>query len=62
MGLAKRIGKIAVLVGVCDGFIGNRMVAAYGAEARRLLIEEARRPRRSTRRSPIGGSPWVPSP
>ncbi|MFI5011897.1 MAG: 3-hydroxyacyl-CoA dehydrogenase NAD-binding domain-containing protein [Hyphomicrobiales bacterium] len=41
MGLAKRIGKIAVLAGVCDGFIGNRMVAAYGSEAQALALEGA---------------------
>jgi 3-hydroxyacyl-CoA dehydrogenase len=41
MGLAKRIGKVAVLAGVCDGFIGNRMVAAYGAEAQALALEGA---------------------
>ncbi|MGB0506506.1 MAG: 3-hydroxyacyl-CoA dehydrogenase NAD-binding domain-containing protein [Pikeienuella sp.] len=28
-GLAKRMKKIAALSGVCDGFIGNRMLAAY---------------------------------
>ena len=28
MQLAKKIGKIAVLVGVCHGFVGNRMLAA----------------------------------
>jgi 3-hydroxyacyl-CoA dehydrogenase len=41
MGLAKRIGKVAVLAGVCDGFIGNRMLAAYGAEAQALALEGA---------------------
>lgn len=29
MSLAKRIGKIAAVSGVCDGFIGNRMLANY---------------------------------
>jgi 3-hydroxyacyl-CoA dehydrogenase len=29
MGLAKRIKKVAVVSGVCDGFIGNRMLARY---------------------------------
>ena len=33
MALARRIGKIAVVAGVCDGFIGNRMLARYGAAA-----------------------------
>src|SRR5262249_18497009 len=32
MKLAKQIGKIAVLAGVCPGFIGNRMLAARGRE------------------------------
>ncbi|SDR60605.1 short chain enoyl-CoA hydratase /3-hydroxyacyl-CoA dehydrogenase [Rhizobiales bacterium GAS113] len=41
MGLAKRIGKIAVLAGVCDGFIGNRMLASYGPEAQALALEGA---------------------
>jgi 3-hydroxyacyl-CoA dehydrogenase len=41
MGLAKRIGKVAVLAGVCDGFIGNRMLASYGAEAQALALEGA---------------------
>ncbi len=35
MQLAKKIGKVAVISGVCDGFIGNRMVARYGAAAQR---------------------------
>lgn len=41
MALAKRIGKIAVAVGVCYGFVGNRMYSAYGAEANALLLEGA---------------------
>jgi len=41
MALAKRIGKIAVLAGNCDGFIGNRILAAYGREADFLLEEGA---------------------
>ncbi|MGH8295709.1 MAG: 3-hydroxyacyl-CoA dehydrogenase NAD-binding domain-containing protein [Steroidobacteraceae bacterium] len=41
MTLAKTIGKIAVVAGVCDGFIGNRMVARYGMAAHDLLIAGA---------------------
>jgi len=41
MALAKRLGKIAVLAGNCDGFIGNRMLMFYGAEAEFLLEEGA---------------------
>eukprot|EP00397_Hematodinium_sp_SG-2012_P009995 GEMP01010095.1.p1 GENE.GEMP01010095.1~~GEMP01010095.1.p1 ORF type:complete len:728 (+),score=166.84 GEMP01010095.1:180-2363(+) len=39
MHMGKIINKKAVLVGNCDGFVGNRMIAPYGAEAR-LMIEE----------------------
>jgi len=42
MALAKRIGKVGVVVGVCDGFVGNRMVHRYGDEARKLVEEGAR--------------------
>ncbi|PTA69626.1 3-hydroxyacyl-CoA dehydrogenase NAD-binding domain-containing protein [Deinococcus arcticus] len=41
MALARRIGKVGVVVGVCDGFVGNRMVHRYGEEARRLVEEGA---------------------
>ena len=37
MALAKKIKKIAVISGVCDGFIGNRMLARYGAAAQALI-------------------------
>ena len=37
MAIAKKIQKIAVVSGVCDGFIGNRMLARYGAAAQGLL-------------------------
>jgi 3-hydroxyacyl-CoA dehydrogenase len=37
MALAKTIGKIAVVSGVCDGFIGNRMLARFGAAANGLI-------------------------
>ena len=39
--LSKSLGKIGVLSGVCDGFIGNRIMSAYRAEADRLLIDGA---------------------
>lgn len=42
MKLAKRIRKVAVLVGVCFGFVGNRMIEPYGREANRLLLEGAK--------------------
>ncbi len=41
MTLARKIGKVAVVSGVCDGFIGNRMVARYGEAAHDLLLAGA---------------------
>jgi 3-hydroxyacyl-CoA dehydrogenase len=41
MNLAKEIGKVPVLAGNCDGFIGNRILARYGQEADLLLLEGA---------------------
>ncbi len=43
MRMAQRIGKIPVVARVCDGFIGNRMVAEYRREAD-FLIEEGSTP------------------
>ena len=37
MQLAKKIRKTAVLSGVCDGFIGNRMIAGYLRQALELV-------------------------
>lgn len=42
--LAKRLGKIAVRAGVCDGFIGNRMLSTYRGAADRMILG--------------GASPW----
>ena len=39
MTLAKTIGKIPALSGVCYGFIGNRMLRYYGRQAQLCLIE-----------------------
>ncbi len=39
MALAKRIRKVAVISGVCYGFIGNRMLQGYFREAQLCLIE-----------------------
>lgn len=41
MKLAKRIRKTAVLVKVCFGFVGNRMIEVYARESNRLLLEGA---------------------
>lgn len=43
MAFARRIGKQAVRVGVCDGFVGNRMVSPYTREAH-FLVEEGASP------------------
>jgi 3-hydroxyacyl-CoA dehydrogenase len=41
MQLAKRIKKVAVVAGVCYGFIGNRMLIPRHREAEKLLLEGA---------------------
>ena len=41
MKVARQISKLPVVVGVCDGFVGNRMLARYGAQAQRLVEEGA---------------------
>lgn len=41
MGIAKKIRKVAVVSGVCDGFIGNRMIEHYARMAGQLLEEGA---------------------
>lgn len=39
--IAKKIAKVPVVVGVCDGFVGNRMLAARGKQAEKFLFEGA---------------------
>jgi 3-hydroxyacyl-CoA dehydrogenase len=39
--LGRRIGKAPVVVGVCHGFVGNRMLRLRSTEAERLLLEGA---------------------
>jgi 3-hydroxyacyl-CoA dehydrogenase len=41
LALAKRLGKIGVVVGNCFGFVGNRMLYNYGRENQLLLLEGA---------------------
>ncbi|RYD40939.1 MAG: 3-hydroxyacyl-CoA dehydrogenase, partial [Sphingomonadales bacterium] len=41
MAIGKKIGKVAVVAGVCDGFIGNRMLKPRQIEAMNLLMEGA---------------------
>jgi 3-hydroxyacyl-CoA dehydrogenase len=37
--VARRIGKVPVVVGVCHGFVGNRMLMVRGKQADKLLLE-----------------------
>jgi 3-hydroxyacyl-CoA dehydrogenase len=39
--IARRIAKVPAVVGVCDGFVGNRMLAQRGKQAEKLLFEGA---------------------
>lgn len=39
--LGKRLGKVPVVVGVCHGFVGNRMLGKRSIQAERLLLEGA---------------------
>jgi len=41
MTLSKKIKKTAVVSGVCDGFIGNRMIHHYSAQAMQMINEGA---------------------
>lgn len=41
LSIAKKIKKVAVVVGVCYGFVGNRMIAQRGRETGLLLLEGA---------------------
>ena len=39
LAVGRRVGKVPVVVGVCHGFVGNRMLRARSIEAERLLLE-----------------------
>jgi 3-hydroxyacyl-CoA dehydrogenase len=39
--VARRIGKIPVVVGVCHGFVGNRMLVVRLLQARKMLLDGA---------------------
>lgn len=41
LAIAKQIGKVGVVVGVCDGFVGNRMLHKYLTQAQFVLEEGA---------------------
>jgi 3-hydroxyacyl-CoA dehydrogenase len=39
--VGRKLGKVPAVVGVCDGFVGNRMLRLRSIEAERLLLEGA---------------------
>jgi len=41
MDVGRRMGKINVVVGNCDGFVGNRMTGKRGPQVEKLLLEGA---------------------
>ncbi len=41
LSVAKKIAKVPVVVGVCHGFVGNRMLSARSADLEALLLEGA---------------------
>ncbi|MFN8060443.1 MAG: 3-hydroxyacyl-CoA dehydrogenase NAD-binding domain-containing protein [Vicinamibacterales bacterium] len=57
--LARTLGKIGVVVGVCDGFVGNRMLFAYRQQAN-FLLEEGAAPEQIDRALTAFGLPMGP--
>ena len=41
MQIGKKVGKVAAVSGVCPGFIGNRILAARGAQSQAMVLEGA---------------------
>lgn len=41
MHIGKKVGKVAAVSGVCPGFIGNRILAARGAQSQAMVLEGA---------------------
>ncbi len=41
LAVGRKIAKVPVVVGVCHGFVGNRMLAARGVDSENLLLEGA---------------------
>ena len=42
LAIGRTIGKVSAVVGVCDGFVGNRMLHKRSAQAEKLLLEGAK--------------------
>jgi 3-hydroxyacyl-CoA dehydrogenase len=59
MELGKRLGKVSVLAGNCDGFIGNRMWQFYTSEAE-FLLEDGATPEQVDRAIESFGMPMGP--
>jgi 3-hydroxyacyl-CoA dehydrogenase len=58
--LAKKLKKVPVRAGVCDGFIGNRILAVY-KQAADYIMEDGASPTRSTRPCAALALPWARS-
>jgi 3-hydroxyacyl-CoA dehydrogenase len=56
-GAVQKLKKTGVVSGVCDGFIGNRMIEQYSRQAG-FLLEEGALPSRSTRQPRNSALPW----
>jgi 3-hydroxyacyl-CoA dehydrogenase len=59
MTLGKQLGKVVVLAGNCDGFIGNRMLQYYTAQSE-LLMEQGASPEQIDRVAEAFGMPMGP--
>lgn len=59
MAMGKLISKKAVLVGNCDGFVGNRMLGPYAAEAK-MMVEEGCDPEQLDKAAYNFGMPMGP--
>ncbi len=62
MAVGRKIGKVPVVVGVCHGFVGNRMLNARARCRPNACCWKARCRRRSMRRSSSSASRWGRSP
>lgn len=58
--LAKKLKKVPVRAGVCDGFIGNRILAVY-KQAADYIMEDGASPYEIDEAVRAFGYPWAPS-
>lgn len=59
MALGKQLGKVVVLAGNCDGFIGNRMLQYYTSQSE-FLMEQGASPEQIDRVAESFGMPMGP--